>query len=441
MSIENLPHAIQWSEGMLLAPQHFQQVNTRQEALLHYHLMTIAPFHWGIQKLKIDESLLLQDGTFRVSELEAIMPDGLVVRYPDGKNDLQISLKDHKEDMKKTPVAIHLAVPAKRTGAAYAKGILPRYDSVEGETVPDENTGESGLAIPRLLPRVTLLAAEMPEPKYCSFPLAKVEYKDETFKLTDFIPPLLKVSRGSDVGEMCASVGQELREKAVFLSEKINAEDSPSRETKLSFRSIVSALPQFEAVLKTGVTHPYLLYVSLSALLGNLASIGFGKVPPVLDQYNHNDLRVTFEPVLKFISDMITEGIRESHTVHKFTFENRTFKLKLREEWATRQLIIGVRGKPGMREQDVSLWMERKCQIGSVSKVQSIEARRILGAVPREKIEKDEDLVPPKGTVLFAVTVKPEKEERFVVPGEELHIFSPSGAIPSEIVLYVRNRN
>ncbi|HHC24263.1 MAG TPA: hypothetical protein ENK58_02435, partial [Desulfobacterales bacterium] len=71
MSIENLPHAIQWSEGMLLAPQHFQQVNTRQEALLHYHLMTIAPFHWGIQKLEIDESLLLQDGTFRVSELEA----------------------------------------------------------------------------------------------------------------------------------------------------------------------------------------------------------------------------------------------------------------------------------------------------------------------------------------------------------------------------------
>ena len=72
----DLPGAIQWHEGMLLAPQHFQQLSIRHEELLHYHLMMISPFHWGIRRLKIDQVLLIE-GTLRVQELEAIMPDGL----------------------------------------------------------------------------------------------------------------------------------------------------------------------------------------------------------------------------------------------------------------------------------------------------------------------------------------------------------------------------
>jgi len=56
----DLPGAIQWHEGMLLAPQHFQQLSIRYEELLHYHLMMISPFHWGIRRLKIDQVLLLR---------------------------------------------------------------------------------------------------------------------------------------------------------------------------------------------------------------------------------------------------------------------------------------------------------------------------------------------------------------------------------------------
>ena len=77
----DLPEAIQWSEGMLLRPHHFQQATLRQESLLYYHAALIAPFHWGVRHLKIDEVLLV-DGGFRVLELEAVMPDGLVVSHP-----------------------------------------------------------------------------------------------------------------------------------------------------------------------------------------------------------------------------------------------------------------------------------------------------------------------------------------------------------------------
>src|SRR5436190_1813629 len=43
-----VPGAIQWHEGMLLAPQHFQWLSLRQETLLQYHASAISPFHWGV---------------------------------------------------------------------------------------------------------------------------------------------------------------------------------------------------------------------------------------------------------------------------------------------------------------------------------------------------------------------------------------------------------
>ena len=40
-----IPEAIQWHEGMLLSPQHFQQMSLRQDMLSHYHINLSNPFN------------------------------------------------------------------------------------------------------------------------------------------------------------------------------------------------------------------------------------------------------------------------------------------------------------------------------------------------------------------------------------------------------------
>ena len=45
--VYELSDAIQWHEGMLLSPQHFQQQARRFEQLLHYQLMSSTPFFLG----------------------------------------------------------------------------------------------------------------------------------------------------------------------------------------------------------------------------------------------------------------------------------------------------------------------------------------------------------------------------------------------------------
>jgi type VI secretion system protein ImpJ len=439
----HIPAATQWHEGMLLAPQHFQQLSIRLEELLHYQLTLAAPFHWGVRRLKIDPSLLV-DGKLRVLDLEAVMPDGLIVSYLPGDDHLmKIDLAPYAEEMKQRPVSVHLAVPIKKIGSTVTRGDLARFESVEGNPVVDENTGESEISIPRLRPRVSLLVTDTPPQKYTTIPLVKVAFENETFSLTDYIAPMLSVPVTSSVGEICSAVAHRLREKAIFLSEKVNAPDSPFRgsmvlETKMLIQSMVSALPPFEAILNTGVSHPYPLYLSLCSLVGHLAALGLGQVPPVLEPYNHNDLRSTFVRSREFIYRMIDEGVLESHTAVSFHFENGMFGLKLKKEWLTPSMAVGVRGRPGATENDIMAWLQ-EALIGSESLTETMKEKRILGA-SRTKIERDEELVPARGVVLFSLKADPE----FILPEETLQICNtsdPSGRLsPAEITLYVKNK-
>jgi type VI secretion system protein ImpJ len=437
-----LPEAIQWHEGMLLAPQHFQQMSMRQEELLHYHTMSINPFHWGVSRLKVDQALLVE-GTLRVVDLEAVMPDGLVVTHPgQGESDLELDLAPYTEEMKQRALSVHLAVPAKKLGVPVTKGDLVRYDSVKGPPVVDENTGESELSLPRLRPRLSLLMTETPPQKYSTFPLLKVAYQNETFTLTDYVPPALKVPLKSPVGELCAAVAHRLREKAVFLSERVRSPSSVMKgpmlqTTKSMIRSLASALPYYEAVLNTGVAHPYTLYLSLCAVVGQVAALGRGLVPPVLAPYDHNDLFFPFKQAKDFIFRMIDEGILETHTPIPFDLENGIFSLTLEEGWMTQNLVIGVKARHGTTEKDVLAWISESL-IGSSEKIESMKDKRILGA-SRKRIEGDEELVPITGVVLFSVKAEPQ----FIEPSEVLQIFNTSDPAgersPSEIVLYVKN--
>ena len=53
------PDRIQWHEGMLLSPQHFQQEAARVDALVAWHTLASSPYSWGIRKLELDQSLLV----------------------------------------------------------------------------------------------------------------------------------------------------------------------------------------------------------------------------------------------------------------------------------------------------------------------------------------------------------------------------------------------
>ncbi len=441
---DELPAPIQWHEGMLLAPQHFQQLCQRSERLLHYHLAQLSPHHYGVVRLRIDTARLYE-GNLRVLELEAILPDGLVVSHvPSEDGDLQVDVKPFLDLAKQGAVPVYLAIPGERPPGTKADGDLGRYRSVIGQPVVDEGTGERPIPIPRQRPRIRLLSGpEAPPARFTAMPIMAVRYKNGAFVTADYIPPMVQVPTDFPLGELCAQVSRRVREKGKYLVEIIRSPAITTKaevveENKRLLSYLMANLPPFEALLATGMAHPFALYTALCGLSGTITAIGSQLIPPVFSAYDHNDIRRSFNEVCEFLYRTMDEGISEAFTSIPFKFDAGVFGLNFEREWSTRVLIVGVKAPPGMSDQALTDWMASSL-IGTTSRFKVLRERRLLGA-PRVPIDRYEGLVATRGTLLYTLKAEPE----FIVPNETLLIgnaVDKQGVPrPAEMFLYVANK-
>ena len=448
MNAYEIPDAIQWHEGLLLTPQHFQQLSARHEALVQYGTSLIAPFCWGVRRFK-HHAISLPAGKFRVLELEAVMPDGLVVAhgFASGRDDvLEVDITKHADQMSHQGVLVHVAVAARQNGNTHSESV--RYDSFKGDPVADEVSAGKSQPIHRLKPRLTLHVGDKVPNNCTGFPIARVMQRDASFILDDtFVPPVLAVPIKSidgdtsaiaaqRLGEMCSTVAQRVRKRAMYLADEARSPIAADRYgngagIKTLMFSLVSALPQYEAVLQSRFAHPYLVYVALCGMAGQISVLGTDMVPPSFDPYNHNDLYSTFQPVVDFIDRVMDQGVPVSYKAIPFKYNEGAYELRFEGNWMKKQLAIGIRGERGMSEDEVVRWGE-SCLIGSQTRIGLLRENRIRGAV-RKHAERVGDIVMPKGVALFSLMA----DESFVEPEKLLQIVNREGPRPSEIVLYV----
>lgn len=437
----DVPLAIQWHDGMLLSPQHFQEADRRSERLLAYHLENASRYHRGVLRLDLDLARLVS-GIFRVVEAEAIMPDGTVVVQDAHAPDLSVDLRPHAALMKDAPATIYLAIPRAQLSVAASSADLSRHRSVDGSAVVDEHTGEDPLQIPRIVPSARLLVASETPARLVCLPIARVRLDGEAFVRTDYLPPVVGLSLSSPIGEMCQRIAARLREKALRLSEKANLLSRTTdreliTELRRQINCLVAALPTFEAILYSDEPHPFSLFVAASGLVGQLAALARTPVPPLMPAYRHEDLRATFEQLRDLIFRMVDEGIIESFTAYPFDFREGRYGTLFQREFRTRSLVIAARAQRGVRDDQLLGWMQGAL-IGAGSRIRTMQESRVLGA-GRRSVERHGDLVATPGTLLFEV----EEQSPYFEPGEQLSVFNtsdPTGASgPSELVLYVKS--
>lgn len=435
----DIPLAIQWHDGMLLSPQHFQEADRRAERLLAYHAGHSAQYHWGVVHLQLDVGRLV-GGIFGVVEVEAIMPDGTVVCHNGGPIDLSLDLRPYMATVRDAPTTIYLAVPRFQQATASASD-LARNRSARGVPIVDEHTGEDPLEIPRIAPSMRLIAALEPPPRFVCLPLARVRLEGEAFVRTDYLPPQIGVALGSPLGELCQRIAGRLREKAMRLAEKANLLSRTSdreliAEIRNQVRALVSALPPFEALLYSENPHPFSLFVALSGLLGQISSLARTPVPPLLSPYRHDEIFETFRSVQKTLLQIVDEGIIESFTAYPFNPHDKGYAVEFKPEFRSRALVIAVRVKPGVREDQLADWMH-KALIGSSGRLRTMQESRVLGA-GRKKVERHGDLVATQGTLLFEI----EEQSVYLSPNEPVVVLNasdPTGTTaPSEVILYVK---
>ncbi len=436
--LRQLKKAVQWHDGMLLRPEHFQQADRRGEQLRHFQLSKVLPYYWGVSHFKIDE-VLLSAGTLRILEMDAIMPDGMIVgiNAEDGDH-LELKLSDYADHFKKTKsLLVYLAIPEHRSDAASVTSEFPRYESVESGFVINQNTGEEAPRFACLKPHLKLFAGDEPSGRFVFFPLIKIDQEKANYDISDFTPPALHVSLTSKLGSLCTHTIKNIRTKASFLSEQIRNDKRSimAQESQLHIKTMMAGLVGFEALVQTGKTHPFNLYVGLSNLAGHLSALRPNEIPPAFEPYDHDDALTSFREVLDYIAYCLN-ALQEGFTIVPFAKDDRVFKVDLERSWMSDKLILGVKGSVHMQEKDLIEWIT-SAVIATKDFVEGVRDKRILGAY-RSLISgsKELRLMPSRDMILLEIVY----DHTFINPDEEFQIFNVADTAlkrPTEVVLYI----
>lgn len=437
-----LRSAVQWHEGMLLRPEHFQQTDRRFEQVLGYHLANIDPYFWGVKTLQTDPSTLLA-GQFKVLALDAVMQDGCIVSISvdAGDSPLTVDLKAYANEIAKAPMYVYLCVPNYTTGAASSSSMMPRFVSTLSLHVSDENTGEGDQEVPSLKPNAQLIVSRTSPDNYVSFPLACLTVDENEIVQKSYVPPQIAVSQQESLGILLEELSKRLRSKLAFINERVRSRslELMSVEATNTCRSLVAGLLPLEALLKSNKASPFSLYMMLTQVGSFLSGMFPGLMPPTLKAYDHAHCLDNFLEVSAYV-DSLLDRIQEGYEVYPFDTKDRLFVINMNPTWMTKKFVIGIKCPPQLSVKEMNEWM-LSAVIASDQFVESVRDRRTLGAA-RSLIQGDDEmkLLPAKDVLLYEV----DNDPKSIQSGENLYIFNISDTPdtrPAEVVLFVsKNR-
>ncbi|MDR2464618.1 MAG: type VI secretion system baseplate subunit TssK [Holosporales bacterium] len=434
-------HQIQWHDGMALLPHHFQQLDLRLFQMIVYNMNLVSNYHWGVQELRIDK-LCLPDGLLRILNAKVVMPDGLIFHFTsneDAHSRLELDLHSIQLPADAAAATVQLILPARIDGISPIRSVTARFQMIDGPTVIDENTDDNPISIPRLIPCFSLYAGEKLPQKHVGFPIAKIQFVDGSFVLSQYTPPCFYINNDSHLLAKCVDMTRKIREKAQALSEKWQNQVGTSllRETAEMLKPLVAIMPSLESIIGTGDIAPFVLYSELMKIAGFIAQLNLSSVPPRFSKYNHNDIDNCVIPIVDYIMQCI-DHLSLEYAIFPFKKNDRVFSFKLNTAYfqSMKEIFVGLHAKPGIQTKQIEIWMNEAI-IVSDDALQKVQTIRVTGA-SRNLISGDVlyELSPPRDIILFSITL----DTQFISPNRYLHIFNPSDSEyyrPADIVLYV----
>lgn len=420
---------LQWHEGMLLSPQHFQYSDERNATVAFIQSQFQAYCSWGIFNFQFDESLINQ-GLISISELNAIFPDGTVVELlcnKDSGNVLELDLKKLALDSA-TSFDIFVCIPTVANN---------RYDSKVCIGIQDENSADNVINIPILQPKIFLNPFKCAE-NSTGFALFKIDFDGKQFFNKPHIPPCCNITNQTTVMKRLGAVILSMRQKAQHLvnKNKYTSSATISRDAQDILRPVISCICMLEPLVGLTKLHPEKLFENLVRVTSLLLPLNTDSVPSVLVTYD------PFNPydAISFYLNLIEKSIstiQQKYTSIPFHQEDRLFYLHMQPDFFKDQLLIGFRAGSGMTDYQLQQWVEDAI-IACDDKIDLVTTKRITGAARLSLLEQEAvDLIPHSGTILY----KFNNHDEFIKIKQNLNIFNAGDSHskrPLDITLYVR---
>lgn len=316
-----------WQEGMLLSPQHFQQMERAHHHRLTQRFRFSEPFGWGLRSFTLDDQALLH-GRFSLLRASGVFPDGTSFDT-DAGDPLPVARDIGKWfDGQHDRLLVSLALPIQRPGQ-------PLVADVAGDTIPG----------PRYTQRATLVADDLAEgvdrelalarrnlvlllpsealSQHDVLPLGEVVRTSTGFAMREpfggvadpYIPPVVALEGSRSLHAQVRRMLNLLLDRSRELSElRTNrggvAEFGRSDTANFwQLHSVNTYVPLLRHYVDNPSVHPEPVFLALTTLAGELCTFNTKISARELPVYEHNALGTCFGQLCRTLEELLQENI------------------------------------------------------------------------------------------------------------------------------------
>ena len=322
-------HDVHWKEGMLLLPQHLQQLRGLLLERAQVGLLGAGVKRYGVRRI----AMSVTADSVSVDQLEAVMMDGTHLCAPDGCVIPSHSIQDALAKSRGR-LDVWVGVPRQQDGVSVEATLehrMGRYTVTTLDLRDEVDAGQDSvreIEVRRLNARLFVDGED--RDGYECLRIARIgrasDLDPEPILDPNFIPPILDVTSGD------VNLASRLSEVAIALREKNRSLGAEVASRPFSFALQTGADPEsifklsatnahvmrLEQLCQTGGVHPFDVYLELCQLAGSLAIFSPERRAPELPAYDHENLGVCFDAAIGAVLGMLDASVRRFYELAEF---------------------------------------------------------------------------------------------------------------------------
>lgn len=300
------PQRVVWSEGLLMGPQHLQQLDTYHERMLTMRVGALSPLSWGVLAVNFDQRAL-STGQLILTMFRGVLPDGTVLELKSGDGEMppMRTVGEHFPHSQRT-LDVYLTLAQEREGInnfgiEVDSGV--RY-KITRRTVRDITAPTQSAELPFGQRNFSLMFGDEALEDYVAIKIAEI-VRDETggYLLSEpYIPPCLRIDASAFLMTGMRRLLQTMMTRYQALAETRRQSSASTIEfnatdvTRYLLLSTIGAfVPPLQHMVDAGDVPPRTAYLTLSELAGQLCTFSVDADPARMPKFLYTDLRATFE--------------------------------------------------------------------------------------------------------------------------------------------------
>jgi type VI secretion system protein ImpJ len=437
------PSRVIWSEGLLMTPQHMQQLDRFHEERLNARLTAIGHESWGVLACELDMPAL-DAGMVAIGRVEGVLPDGTPIAF-DATSREAPSSRPAEEHLAAHQAVLEVYLGLARTQEARnnvgaTKGGLTRYFPVTdlqhdryGEAQPQEVDVASA--------NLRILFGDEPREDYTAIKVAEIRRAaDGRLMLADdYIVPCLRTSASPVLSRLLDGLLTSMSARRMSLLQTVRQRDDSTVEfnaadvTKyLLLATINSYLPVLRHAVVTGDLSAKSVYLLLCELAGQLSTFSTQFDPNDVPKFVYEDLRSTYGTIFNALEGLLKATLATRYVAVPLASRGDAMHVgEIQDDRFLQcsQFVLGV--ESSVAESQVSSVLPRVAKLASVSDINSLLAAATSG-VELHATTKAPPQIPTKAGMTYFVVVTDSPYWKSILVERRLAMYLPSPFTPGE---------